>query len=249
VRTSLEHDVDIRESLMATGKDSHNTNAWSRLRRLQHPECFWPDKKVNNFVLSRASIWWYTMAQAWESVEEYERDHGYRFEAVVFSRPDIIFQASMGPWCAYELSRQWYAPWGEATPDMFWVFPRHVARRVLTTWTRVVLPCKPGEACCNMTTRPGEVVHGRSPNLLQHDDGGPVTYSNWLVTYWSRFFAASASEGGTAVTLNHTLRGHGRVAANPARIIYGKPRRNCSMHLGCLPRDRTMAVVRGSGWL
>lgn len=266
IKTTLERDVDIKESLLdLTDKQSaHDANAWARVRRLRHPECFWADEKVNNFVLSRASVWWYTMAQAWESVEQYERDHSYRFEAVVFSRPDIVFHASMGPWCAYELRRQWYAPWGETTPDMFWIFPRELASRILTTWTKVVLPCAPGQPCCNLTTRPNETIHGRDPRAgMSTAAGSRVTYSNWLVTYWSRILAeegilvdggAGAGGGGgrgaaISATLNHTLRGYGQVAANPARVIYGKPRRNCTMHLGCVPRHKTMDVWRGNGFL
>ena len=48
--------------------------------RLEHPECFWRDE-APLFLLSRARIWWLAMARAWESVESYERDHGYAFDA------------------------------------------------------------------------------------------------------------------------------------------------------------------------
>ena len=251
VKTFLERDVDITESLLdLTTTHQHDGSPSSRLRNVQHPSCFWPDEKANNYVLSRASVWWYAMAQAWDSVEQYERDHGYRFEAVVFSRPDIVFEGSMGPWCAYDLKRQWYAPWGEMTPDMFWIFPRHVAKKVLTTWTKVVVPCKPTQPCCNMTTRPDELVHGRSPNV-NIASGSRVTYSNWLVTYWTRALAeaGTSTSGGDAWSLNHTLRGYGKVAANPTRVIFGRPRRNCTMHLGCVPRHRTLDVWRGIGYL
>ena len=52
---------------------------------------------------------------------------------------------------------------------MFWLFPRHIARRVLTTWSEVVVPCQPRQRCCNLsvsggtelTTGHGTLGHGR----------------------------------------------------------------------------------------
>ena len=81
------------------------------------------------------------MATAWASVSKYEHDHGVRFDAIVFSRPDIAYFAPMGPWCEYNLTTTWYAPWGGNTPDMLWMLPRKMARHVLTTFTAVVVPC------------------------------------------------------------------------------------------------------------
>ena len=265
VRTTLERDVDLRASVMAHAHDGGKGQP-----RFQHPECFWRDE-APHFVLSRARIWWLTMAQAWESVELYEKDHAMAFEAVVFSRPDIAFERDMGPWCAYDLKRSWYAPWGEMVPDMFWIFPRAIAAKVLTTWTRVVLPCGPGQPCCNLTTRPGERILGRSPNIPQPAVGDPVTLSNWMSTYWTRHLRSldgadswdatrrtgAGADGGTSTLhavsppggavelsdafagLNYSLRGNGRVAANPNRVIFGKPRRNVrarSLELVCTSR-------------
>ena len=221
VRTTLQRDVEVRESVF--------DRAGSRARaHPRHPECFWRDV-APHFQLSRAGIWWLTMEQAWESVASYERDNGFTFDAVVFSRPDITFHKAMGPWCGYDLKRQWYAPWGEMTPDMLWVFPRAVASKVLTTWTQVVLRCQPGQPCCNLSSLEGEqsLGGGRSPNIALYDNTR-VTYSNWIATYWSRALKGDLEGGG----LNYSLRGHGQVAANPNRVIHGKPRRNVS----ALPR-------------
>ena len=87
-------------------------------------------------------MWWATMAAAWEMVAHWERSevHG-RFDAIVFSRPDIFYYRPMGPLCAYDdVHTTWYAPYGKHTPDMFWLFPRHIARHVLTTWRQATRP-------------------------------------------------------------------------------------------------------------
>lgn len=240
VRTTLERDVDLRASVL-----EHQHDGGRGRPAFEHPQCFWRDE-APHFVLSRARIWWLAMAQAWESVEAYERDHGLIFDAAVFSRPDITYTRAMGPWCAYDLKGSWYAPWGEMVPDMFWIFPRSIAARVLTTWTKVVLPCRPGDSCCNLTTRQGELILGRSANIPQPSVGEPVTFSNWMSTYWTRTLwthsdasthSAVATSGGATATpladalagLNYSLRGHGKVAANPNRVIFGKPRRNVSV--------------------
>ena len=67
------------------------------------------------------------------------------------------------------------------------IFPRSVASKVLTTWTQVVLPCQPGQTCCNLSTLEGEqsLGGGRSPNIAYYDNTR-VTYSNWIATFWIR---------------------------------------------------------------
>ena len=103
-------------------------------------------------------------------------------------------------------------------PDMLWLFPRHVAQRVLSTWDEVVVPCasRPDALCCNLSeTRRDGPGSGR--------DADRVPYSLWLRTYWQRA-AGFASE-------NQALRGWGLVAASPR-----KRGRNCTLHLGCLSR-------------
>ena len=92
VRTTLRRDVELRESVFDRAGSRGRTHP-------QHPECFWRDV-APHFQLSRAGIWWLTMEQAWESVTTYERDNGFLFDAVVFSRPDITFHKAMGPWYA-----------------------------------------------------------------------------------------------------------------------------------------------------
>ena len=179
---------------------------------------------------------WGMMGRAWDLVESHERENDFEFDAVVFSRPDIFWQRDMGPWCAYDLRRVWYAPFGETTPDMFWIMPRGVAKQVLTTWTKIVLPCKPGELCCNLMTRPGEKAEGRAASVPNSGEVERVTVSNWIVTYWKRALGLRP---------NHTLRGSGQVQANPMRVIYGKARRNCTMHLGCVPPHKYLDVARG----
>ena len=276
VHTTLERDADLRASLFE--RDSHAGGPGRG--KLLHPECFWPDI-APHFVLSRARTWWLKMAQAWESVERYESEQNMRFQAVVFSRPDITFERAMGPWCAYDLERQWYAPWGEMTPDMFWIFPRAIAARVLTTWTKVVLPCAPGQPCCNLSVRSDEPILGRYPNVVW-ELSPRVTYSNWMSTYWTRHLRnevagpplsaqgvpTAAGDKANLVSdsvrpvessgdsqfkmfsgLNHSLRGHGRVAANPNRVIHGKPRRNCTMHIGCIPGHDWLRIHQGKGYL
>ena len=189
-----------------------------------HPECFWRDE-APHYHLSKARVWWSTINDGWQRVVEYEQTKAVRFDAVVFTRPDLFWEANMGPWCAYdlgtmaaELNGQWYTPAGSLTPDMFWVLPRRTAAAVLSTWAEVIVPCRPGQACCNFTF--AQPPHAR------------VQYSIWLREYWHRI-------GG--FTLNHTLPGFGKVGANP-----NKAHRNCTMHLGCMPRGETRGT-RGRG--
>jgi len=190
-----------------------------------HPECFWRDE-APHYPLSQARVWWSTMNDGWQVVVEYEIKASVRFDAVVFTRPDLFWEANMGPWCAYDLgtmaaewSGQWYTPAGSLTPDMFWVLPRRTAAAVLSTWVEIIVPCRPGQPCCNFTF--AQPPHARVP------------YSIWLREYWHRV-------GG--FTLNQTLPGFGRVGANPK-----KAHRNCTMHLGCMPRGETRGTHgRGS---
>ena len=210
VSTASAHPADINNSFGAA---------------LHHPECFWRDIPPH-FVLSQAAVWWATMARAWRQVEAWERAHtsGPPFDVVLFSRPDIFFMASLGPACAYNLSSTWYAPPGGNTPDMLWLFPRHIAARVLTTYESVVVPCtnQPTSMCCNLSeTRKEGAGSGR--------DADRVSYSNWIRTYYARH----------AGLVPHylALRGWGLVAANPLKRY-----RNCTLHLGCTPAGP------GTGW-
>jgi hypothetical protein len=116
-----------------------------------------------------------------------------------------------------------YAPYGNLVSDMFWIFPRAVARRILTTWSDVVMKCLPGERCCNLTLssaarRPtsagmmpnrrggSSAMHATSPFVYNIKDEERAPYSNWLRIYWAR-------EGLTPDYVS--LRGYGLVAANP----------------------------------
>ena len=95
----------------------------------------------------------------------------------------------------------------------FWVLPRDWAARVLTTWSQVIMPCTTQELCCNLSVSNSERTSGKAR----------IPYSLWLTTYWAR------SRG---YHINHTgLLGHGLVGANPH-----KPGRNCTLHMGCVPR-------------
>jgi hypothetical protein len=107
---------------------------------------------------------------------------------------------------------------------MFWLFPRAIARRILTTWSDVVTKCSPGERCCNLTlssavrrpTSPGMLQDRRGERSAMHATKSPFVYnirdderapySNWLRIYWAR-------EGLTPDYVS--LRGYGLVAANP----------------------------------
>ena len=150
------------------------------------------------------------MARAWEAVAAWEARNGYRFDAVCFSRPDILFSTGYGPLCAYDWSRTWYATWGRLTPDMFWLLPRDWAANVLTTWSRVVLPCVGGQLCCNLSA-------SFASKAERATGSARVPYSVWLTTYWSR---------ARAYRLNRTgLRGYGVVGASP------KAGRKCTLPL------------------
>ena len=171
------------------------------------------------------------MATAWESVVQWEKTHGDTFDAIVFSRPDILYITSMGPWCSYNLTTTWYAPWGANTPDMLWLFPRHTAEKVLTTWSNVILPCNPSRSaasgevawCCNLSM---STLDGPGSGA----DADRITYSNWLREYWAR------AKG--FVPEYHSLRGWGVVSANPL-----KRWRNCTLHIGCLPGQTAVRRV------
>ena len=188
---------------------------------LAHPECFWSDV-APHFVVSQARVWWGTMARAWESVAAWEARHQqthHRFDAVVFSRPDIMFEAGMGPWCAYQLEQTWYTTPGLLTPDMLWILPRAIAARVLTTW-HVVLHCTPADTCCNLTEGCTHSKNAVCSTERRTSGKHRVSYSLWLQTYWQ--LEAAVRVNGTG------LRGYGQLGASPH-----KARRNCTIHLGC----------------
>ena len=232
VSISVERDAD-----MLLYADLHATRAAARQRgvtslggasMVNHPECFWKDI-APHYVLTQAAVWWSTMASAWRSVVAWEDRAGLRFDAILFSRPDIFFFASMGPACAYDLGTTWYAPPGNNTPDMLWLFPRHIARRVLNTYEDVVVPCAnhATSMCCNlsMSRRDGpstasDVSRQGRPSPR---DADRVTYSNWLRIYHERANGLRPDY--------HALRGWGLVGANPL-----KRWRNCTLHLGCMPK-------------
>jgi hypothetical protein len=119
------------------------------------------------------------------------------------------------------LRKRRYAPYGNLVSDMFWFLPRTIAQRVLTTWSDVVVPCSPGERCCNLTLSPA--VRRSSPVGMSRDqhseramkhpvahydirDDERAPYSNWLRIYCDR-------EGLRPDYVS--LRGYGLVAANP----------------------------------
>ena len=54
-----------------------------------------------------------------------ERAVGKRFDAVVFSRPDVLYDFPFGPHCEYDAGT-WYAG-GKGAPDNFWILPRAAA--------------------------------------------------------------------------------------------------------------------------
>lgn len=133
-------------------------------------------------------------------------------QAPASREPDINFA---------DLRERRYAPYGNLVSDMFWFLPRAIARRVLTTWSAVVVPCSPGERCCNLTLtsavrrlsttgmprdRHGEraTKHTVAHYNIRDDERAP--YSNWLRIYWDR-------EGLRPDYVS--LKGYGLVAANP----------------------------------
>ena len=173
-----------------------------------HPDCHWSDR----VSLQTAHTWWSTMANTWRMVVRWEATKRHRFDALIFSRPDIFYEVPMGPWCAYELARMWYSPSNVYTPDMLFFLPRFIARRVLNTLEEILMPCRPGQACCNRTWLGMRSMNPRPTRL-------PVSW--WLVHFWS-------SE--LNITVNDTMMGWGAVAANRDSNV-----RNCTLHVGCVP--------------
>ena len=144
------------------------------------------------------------MSDSWLMVTRWERTHVQHFDSVIFSRPDIFFEGSgLGPWCSYNLTRQWYAPYNYYAPDMLFFMPRFVARKVLTTLDEVLLPCTPQQSCCNLTQR---YRGGRKR----------VPSSFWLQHYWQQALG---------LKINTTMLGWGLVSAHA--------KRNCTLLVGC----------------
>jgi hypothetical protein len=220
---------------------------------IRHPRCFWRDTPPV-FSLTRASVWWSTLDAAWHTVAAWETRAAIRFDNLVITRPDIYWQRPMGPWCAYDLSALWYLPASMIAPDMFWVrprlttrvpsdpcgclcadcawlvraqvLPREWARRVLTTWSKVVVPCAPGEACCQLQSwdQPRRSNGSQIDAAINtHGSNGSqiAKFSVWMHQYWQQ-------HGG--MVQNTTLMGHGLVGAHRA-----KKHRDCTIHVGCLP--------------
>ena len=100
--------------------------------------------------VQRARNWWSSMAAAWALVAAKEAADG-RYDAVVFSRPDILFGGDMGPHCAYDRST-WYSG-GKGSPDHFWILPRDAAADVLGGSLDAFETCAgAGAPCCARTS-------------------------------------------------------------------------------------------------
>ena len=169
-----------------------------------HPECHWHSSRAAPVAHLTVARWWRTMSDAWRMVTRWEKTHAQRFDSVIFSRPDIFFEGSgLGPWCSYDLTRQWYAPYNYYAPDMLFFMPRSVARKVLTTLDEVLLPCTPPQSCCNLTQR---YRSGRRR----------VPVSFWLQHYWQLTLG---------LKINTTMLGWGLVSAHA--------KRNCTLLVGC----------------
>ena len=146
------------------------------------------------------------MAASLRLVEDYEsmRPSSEAFERVVFSRPDILYQYRMGPWCGYDADT-WYIGDRGIVPDMFWVLPRRFATSVLRDSLRTLVDCDWGQPCCNSSS-----ITGRSL---------------WIPDYWS-------AHHGFRVSYN-SLMGFGTVARNPLKSRKKEERRDCTLHVGC----------------
>lgn len=99
----------------------------------------------------RAHAWWSSMAAGHALVVGRERAAGKRFDAVVFSRPDVLYDFPFGPHCEYDAGT-WYAG-GKGAPDNFWILPRAAAASVLNSLASFYACAGPTEPCCVRTHR------------------------------------------------------------------------------------------------
>lgn len=204
-----------------------------------------PQTPANRFPLSKASIWLATVSASWHGVAAWEgREGGDPLDAVVFTRPDIYWQRSIGPWCSYELLDTWHVPAGGLAPDMFWILPRRWAERVLTSWD-LMAHCAPGQPCCRLVEETsGAAAGGRGRQshiqtnhslVAYSDEPQLVKYSVWVREYWSR-------HGGGLRINSSALQGHGLVGAH-----HGKAFRDCTIHVGCMPTEKGLRREAGYG--
>jgi len=220
------------------------------IRQLREPECFWQGREWNATstrvspleMISRQGAFWLRLNRAWELVAAWERQQGFTFDLVSFTRPDVYVEGGMGPWCAYAdtMRYTWHFPPSNWNPDFLWLLPRTMAHAVLTTWPRVLVPCERGLPCCNLRY-PGRASSGCTssnravqPPLpgchLSEHEGAHVGPTWWLLFYWSHVHNFS---------LSRQLEGYGRMTANP-----NKPGRNCTVHLGCSPWQNAALQAR-----
>ena len=162
----------------------------------------------------RAHAWWSSMAAGHALVVGRERATGKRFDVVVFSRPDVLYDFPFGPHCEYDAGT-WYAG-GKGAPDNFWILPRAAAASVLNSLASFYACAGPTEPCCVRTHR---------------DVSGATMFSWWITYYWHvaarRVFPLSTRlKGSATVAVTHN-RGAG------SHLGCGAP--NCGT---MCPRDR-----------
>ena len=138
-----------------------------------HPACV-NGKWSRKSYLAKALNWWGAMHASWDMVRAWETERRTKFGRVVFTRPDLRYTRSFGPWCSYRPDT-WYTG-GIGMPDMFWVLPRTMAARVLTTLD-IFLECRPGRSCC----------------VGQQSDTKPWLVSYWILKYWSSMYGFNIS--------------------------------------------------------
>ena len=85
---------------------------------------------------------WTNMQTMLDRLSAWEVRHGRRFDVVVYTRPDVRFLSSFGPWCTHASGT-----WISDETDHLWILPRAHAQLVLTT-LRSATRCTRGMTCC-----------------------------------------------------------------------------------------------------
>lgn len=106
---------------------------------VMHPSCF-----SQNMLSSWTPIWC-SMWLALRVVQQHESHRGFNFSRLVYSRVDMLFESSMGPWSAYR--QEWHS--GHLyCHDFFWILSRRMAACALAVYS-TQLRCAPNTQCCN----------------------------------------------------------------------------------------------------
>jgi len=137
--STLRPAIAVNASLRDTPSPPHVTT------RAQY--CMQNTNFANDDYAQKVRNWWSAMKEAWQLVATHENSTRKQFDMLIFSRPDILYHESMGPFCAYEPD-VWYSG-GKGSPDHFWILPRDAAVDVLGGTLDAMYSCSgPCSACC-----------------------------------------------------------------------------------------------------